>query len=152
LQPLLLLGVLLHHLLRLLLMALLDLLLPGFIGILSCELLVFAFLLLLKFLPVFLLLCVHRFLLFLVFLVLLGVPQVGRSRALNRRKLVGMDSRRTRYIVFRRHIASSCIASCISWTAMNCTGLSGGHDPAIVKGRRFGSGSDGRLATVNGSS
>ncbi len=40
------------QLLCLLLVPLFDLLLPGFIGILSCELLVFLFLRLLKFLPV----------------------------------------------------------------------------------------------------
>ena len=56
LQPLLLLGVLLRQLLCLLLMPLLDLLLPGFIRLPSCELLVFLFLLLLKFLPFFFLL------------------------------------------------------------------------------------------------
>jgi hypothetical protein len=52
LQPLLLLGVPLLQLLCLLLVPLFDLLLPGFIGILSCELLVFLLLRLLKFLPV----------------------------------------------------------------------------------------------------
>lgn len=58
LQPLLLLGVSFHQLLGLLLMALLHLLLSGFVRVLSCELLVVPFLLLLKFLPLFVLLCV----------------------------------------------------------------------------------------------
>src|SRR5579864_8472053 len=131
-------------------MALLDLLFSGFVGILSCQLLVLFFLRLLKFLPFFLLLCVHLVLLFLVFLVLLGVSRVWRSGALNRRKLVGMDGRRTTCIVFRRHIASSCIASCISWTAMNCTGLAGGHYSAIIKGCRLRRSCDWRLATIHG--
>jgi hypothetical protein len=69
LQLLLLLGVPLHHLLCLLLMPLLDLLPPGFVRALSCELLMFPFLLLLKFLPFFFLLRKQLFLLFLVFLV-----------------------------------------------------------------------------------
>src|SRR5579864_8109692 len=119
-------------------MALLDLLFSGFVGILSCQLLVLPFLRLLKFLPFFLLLCVHLFLLFLVFLVLLGVSRVWRSGALNRRKLVGMHGCAATYIVPRASIASSCIASCISWTAMNCTGLSGGYDSALIECCRLG--------------
>ena len=51
LQPLLLLGVPLLQLLRLLLVPLLDLLASAFIRMLSGELLMFLFLLLLKFLP-----------------------------------------------------------------------------------------------------
>jgi hypothetical protein len=56
LQLLHLLSVSLPQLLGLLLMPLLDLLPPGFICILSCELLMLFFLLLLKLLPIFLLL------------------------------------------------------------------------------------------------
>jgi len=56
LQVLLLLGVSVHQLLCLLLVPLFDLLLPGFIRVLFCELLMVPFLLLLKFLSFFILL------------------------------------------------------------------------------------------------
>src|SRR5437879_12580147 len=62
LQPLLLLGMPLHHLLRLLLMPLLHLLLPAFIRILPCKLLMLFFLLLLQLLTIFLLLREQLFL------------------------------------------------------------------------------------------
>ncbi len=90
LQPLLLLGMPLHHLLRLLLMPLLHLLLPAFIRILSCELLMLFFLLLLQLLPIFLLLREQLVLLLLIFVVLLGVSRVWSTRTLHWRQLTGM--------------------------------------------------------------
>jgi hypothetical protein len=88
---LLLLRVPLLQLICLLLVALLDLLPAGFIRILSGELRVLFILLLLKFLPVFLLLRVQLFLLLLIFLVELGVAGVWRSGTLGARQLVRVD-------------------------------------------------------------
>jgi len=138
----------LHHLLRLLLMALLDLLLPGFIGILSCQLLVFAFLLLLKFLPVFLLLRVHLFLLFPIFLILFRVSCVRSRGALHRRKVVGMDS--ASGIVFGRGVVSPSVAcSGIARAAMDRAPFASGHDSSTAECTRSGGGSDWRLAVVH---
>ena len=149
LQLLLLLGVFLLQLLSLLLMLLLDLPFLGLVGILFCELLMFLFLLLLKLLPFFLLLRIHLFLLFLVFLVLLRIPRVGRSWALDRRKFVGMHRGRATGVV----VPAQCIASPrIAGTPMNRASLAGGNDSTLVEGGGPRSGRDRRLAVIYGSS
>src|SRR6202043_1437584 len=98
--------------------SLFDLLLPGFVCILFCELLMVPFLLLLKSLPIFLLLRKQLFLLFLVFLVLLRIAGVWRTGTLHWRQLAGMHRvSTTRGIVSGRGIAWPCVASsCVSWT------------------------------------
>ena len=145
LQPLLLLGVLLLQLLCLLLMPLLDLLLLGFIGIPSPELLVFLFLLLLQFLPFFVLLREQLFLLLLVFSVLLGVACIRRAGALHRRKLVRMHRARATSIVSWRRIPRAYIRTT---HIVNRTRLSRGHDSPFVKCSRLGSRSDWWFSTV----
>ena len=146
LNPLLLLGMPLLHLLGLLLMALLDLLLAACVGILSCESLVFFFLPLLKFLPVFLLLRVHFLLLLLIFLFLLGVTGI-RGGAFHRRQVVRMN--RAPRIVFGRSVVSSGVArSGISRTAMDGAALARRHDSAAAECAGSGGGSDRRFAMV----
>ena len=143
-------------------MALFDLLPSPFVGIFPGELLMFALLLLLEFLPILLLLGVKLVLLLLVFPVLLGVPRIWRRTALERRKFAGMDCvGATRVVVLRRihrsriglsPIASTRVAlSCVSRAAMNRTALAGVLDTMLVKCSGPGSGGDGRLATIYGS-
>lgn len=141
LQPLLLLGVPLRQLLCLLLMPLFELLFPGFIRILSCELLVFLFLLLLQFLPFFLLLREQFFLLLLVLPIQFGIPSIWRTGALGRRQLVRMHRGSPTRVISprpRRRI-------------MNRTRPSRRHNSAFVKCSRFRSSGDWRLAPVFGS-
>src|SRR5579872_3252232 len=131
-------------------MALLDLLPASLVGILFCKSLVFFVLLLLKFLPVFLLLRVHLFLLFLVFPLLFRVRCVWRRWTLQRRKVIGVDSA-SRVVVLGRRIVSSCIAgTCISRTAMNGATLSGGNDSATAECVWCGCSCNRRLATIYG--
>jgi len=159
LQLLLLLRVPLHHLLCLLLVPLLDLLPSAVICMLSCELLVLFFLLLLKFLALSVLLRIQLFLLLLVFSVLLRVPRVWRSGTLGTRNLVRMHrASAPRGVVLRAGalsagIVSACIPSThiLSTRIMNRASLAGAYDSALIKCSRSGSGSDGRLATVYGS-
>ena len=149
LQLLLLLRVPLHHLLCLLLVPLLDLLPSAFIGMLSCELLVLFFLLLLKFLPLSVLLRMKLFLLLLVFSVLLRIPRIWRRWTLGARNLVRVNrASATRGVVLRTCIPSTHI---LSTRIMNRASLAGAHDSALVKCSRSGSSSDGRLAAVYGS-
>ena len=95
LHMLLLLRVFLFHLLGLLLMflfhLLLHLLLARSILILFLHLLMFLILFLLKFLMILYLLVVQLLLLLLVFLILFGVPGVGRRWALVRLQIVRMN-------------------------------------------------------------
>ena len=106
------------HLLRLLLMALLDLLPSRFGGVLFCESLVLFFLLAFKFLPVLLFLRVQLFLLLLVFAVLFRVRRVWRSRPLERRKVTRVDSA-TRVVAGWRVGWLRIASSGISRTAVN---------------------------------
>ena len=124
------------QLLRLLLVALLHLLLSSLVGILLNQPLVLLLLLLLEFLSL---------------LFLLRITRTWRSRTLHWRQLAGMHRvSATRGVVSGRSIAWPCIASSrVSWTPMNGTGLSGGHNSAIIKCCRPGSGRDRRLATVH---
>ncbi len=149
LQALLLLGVSLLQLLRLLLVPLLDLLPSAIIRMLSGELLMFFFLLLLKFLPLSVLLRMKLFLLLLVFSVLLRIPRIWRRWTLGARNLVRVNrASATRGVVLRTCIPSTHI---LSTRIMNRASLAGAHDSALVKCSRSGSSSDGRLAAVYGS-
>ena len=85
-----LLRVSLLHLLGLLLVFLLHLLSSCWISLLSRQLPMFLVLLLLKFLPILILPRYQLFLLVLVFLVLLCVPRLRSSGALDRRQVLGM--------------------------------------------------------------
>jgi hypothetical protein len=92
----------LHHLLRLLLVFLLHLLFLDFIGLLLRYALMFAVLLLLEGLPFLRLLGFQLLLLFLIPLVLLGIPGVRGSRTLRRRNVVRMSDRVGPILVVRR--------------------------------------------------
>ena len=152
LQLLLLLGMSSLQLLCLLLMPLFHLLLPAFIRVLSCELLMFFLLPLLKVLPVLVLPREQLLLLFLIFLVLLGIPCIWRTWPRNRRQLVRVHRTRSTRIVPRPCILSTRIPrACIPATLIvNGTRLSRLHHSAFVKCSRSRSGSNGRLATVYG--
>src|SRR5437588_2450001 len=156
LNALLLLRMSLRHLLCLLLMTLFDLLSSSLICVSSIELLVLFFLLALKFLPIFFLLRVQLFLLLLVFLILLAIAGVGRSRALGWRKIVRMDGVAATSVVHGTCIAGTCISTTripttriSSGRMMKRAGLSRGHDSGLVECSRLGSSSDSRLATIN---
>ena len=125
-----------------------DLLPSGIIGLLSGEPLVFTFLLLLEFLPLFFLLRVNLLLLFFVFAVLLGISRVWRSRTLGRRKLIRMDGSGARRVVACAF--STCIPTrrIFSRRTMNGTTFSGGDDPTIIECASFGSGGNRRLAVI----
>jgi len=125
-----------------------DLLPSGIIGLLSGEPLVFTFLLLLEFLPLFFLLRVNLLLLFFVFAVLLGISRVWRSRTLGRRKLIRMDGPGARWVVAWAFLITVPTCRIFSRWTMNGTTFSGGHDPAIIECGSFGSGSNRRLAVI----
>src|SRR5438270_676036 len=127
-------------------MALLDLLPASLVGVLFCKSLVFFVLLLLKFLPVFLLLRIHLLLLLLVFLILLRVARVWRRWTLQRRKVIGMNGA-SRVVIWWR-IVSPIARSCVSRAAVNRAPLAGGHDPATAKCGWCGCGSNRRLAAI----
>src|SRR5438270_10153363 len=103
-------------------MALLDLLPASLVGVLFCKSLVFFVLLLLKFLPVFLLLRIHLLLLLLVFLILLRVAGVWRPWTLQRRKVIGMNGAS---VIFGWGIVSNIARSCVSRAAVNRAALAG---------------------------
>jgi hypothetical protein len=92
LHSLLLLHMPLLQLLGLLLVPLLDLLPSGWVGLLAFHPLVFPIVFLLKFLPLFFLLCVDFSLLLLVFPVVVGIAGLRGSGTLQRRKVSGMQS------------------------------------------------------------
>lgn len=116
LQPLLLLRVSLFHLLRLLLMPLLQLLRSGFISLLLLHPLVVPLLLLLQFLVFLVLLGDQLFLLLLVFLILFRITRVWTREAFMRRKIPAMAC-----IAGAGNI-TSCIAG--PWNVVFCTGVS----------------------------
>jgi hypothetical protein len=144
LQLLLLLDVPLLQLLRLLLMLLLGLLLLCIVRVLFCQLLMFLILLLLELLPFLSLLLLELLLLLLIFLVRLGVPRVGRSRAFRRWKVIGMNRRRGSSAVFSPRL---CRLS-ISGRVVRSPGRSCRHGIVSTELSRSGRGCDRRLAVI----
>jgi len=115
LQMLLLLGVSLLHLLRLLLMLLLHLLHLSFVCVLLHRSLVVPFLLLRELLMLLFLSGVELLLLFLIFLVDVGVTRTRRSRLRMRGQVLGVDSWHMRFTFLRRsrHVTVRSIRSTV---------------------------------------
>ena len=131
------------QLLGLLLVPLLDLLPSGLVGLTALHSLVLLILFLLKFLPLFLLLCVHFFLLPLVFPVVVDIASLGGSGTLQRRKVFGMNGRGGP--IPAASLCGSTIGRRIVWRAC----LPGGYDGPVVKRRGFWSRRDRRPAPVS---